>query len=104
MRVHFQIRLRLSEHILGWPFAPNWQNLQYVYYCWLGKLISTLSRFKETTPYAIANMSVAVKDMQQYINNHVFQAMEYWLRGKDAWVQETFKFARQYMTYAVSRT
>ena len=49
-------------------------------------------------------MLAAVKDMHDYINKHVFEAMEFWLRGKDAWVQETFKFARQYMTYAVSRT
>ncbi|PMD55147.1 uncharacterized protein K444DRAFT_538366 [Hyaloscypha bicolor E] len=57
-------------------------------------------KFKETTPYAIVNMLAAVKDMHDYINKHVFEAMEFWLRGKDAWVQETFKFARQYMTYA----
>jgi len=61
-----------------------------------------LSRFKETTPYAIVNMQSAVKDMRDYINNYVFQAMEFWLIGKDIWIQETFKFARQYMTYAVS--
>ncbi|KAN0095460.1 hypothetical protein V8E51_016171 [Hyaloscypha variabilis] len=57
-------------------------------------------KFKETTPYAIVNMQAAVKDMQEYINDHVFQAMEFWLGGKDIWVQETFRFARQYMTYA----
>ena len=67
-------------------------------------LTSRLSRYKETTPYAIVNMSVAAKDMHEYINNHVFKAMEYWLHGHDAWVQETFTFARKYMTYAVSRT
>jgi hypothetical protein len=60
-------------------------------------------RFKETTPYAIVNMQAAVKDMREYINDHVFQAMEFWLGGKDIWVQETFRFARQYMTYAVSK-
>ena len=47
-------------------------------------------------------MQSAVKDMRDYINNHVFQAMEFWLGGKDIWIQETFKFARQYMRYAVS--
>ena len=67
-------------------------------------LIPRLSRFKQTTPYAIVNMLAAVKDMQDYINSHVFEAMEFWLRGKDPWVQETFKFARQYMIFAVSRT
>lgn len=59
-----------------------------------------ITKYKETTPYAIVNMSVAAKDMHEYINNHVFKAMEYWLNGKDAWVQETFNFARKYMTYA----
>lgn len=49
-------------------------------------------------------MISAVKDMREYINKHVFEAMEFWLHGKDAWVQETFKFARQYMEYAVSGT
>ncbi|KAG9233443.1 hypothetical protein BJ875DRAFT_378620 [Amylocarpus encephaloides] len=57
-------------------------------------------KFKETTPYAIVNMSAAVKDMREYINKHIFECMAYWLVGRDAWVQETYRFARKYMTVA----
>jgi len=65
---------------------------------------SYVSRFKETTPYAIVNMSAAVKEMREYINRHVFQCVEYWLDGRDDWIQETYRFARQYMKTAVSET
>lgn len=64
---------------------------------------SYVSRFKETTPYAIVNMSATVKEMREYINRHVFQCMEYWLDGRDDWIQETYRFARQYMKTAVSQ-
>jgi hypothetical protein len=61
-----------------------------------------VKKLKETTPYAIVNMSATVKVMEEYINKHVFNCLAYWLKGKDAWVQETYRFARQYMTVAVS--
>lgn len=61
-----------------------------------------IKKFKETTPYAIVNMSAAVKDMREYINKHIFECMEYWLRGRDIWILETYRFARRYMTVAVS--
>jgi hypothetical protein len=63
-----------------------------------------VKKLKETTPYAIVNMSTTVKNMRDYINTHVFECMACWLEGKDAWVQETYRFARQYMTIAVSQT
>lgn len=59
-------------------------------------------KFKDTTPFAIANMTDAVRDMGDYINKHIFECVAYWLRGKDEWIQETYKFARAYMTIAVS--
>jgi hypothetical protein len=62
-----------------------------------------VQKFKETTPYAIVNMSATVKYMQDYINEHIFKCMEQWLVGRDPWIQETYKFARQYMLIAVSR-
>jgi len=62
----------------------------------------TVKKFKQTTPFAIVNMSAAVKAMRDYINKYVFACMEQWLVGKDPWIQETYKFARQYMLVAVS--
>jgi hypothetical protein len=62
-----------------------------------------VKKFKETTPYAIVNMSATVKEMREYINRHVFRCMEFWLKNRDPWIQETYKFARQYMEKAVSQ-
>jgi len=45
-------------------------------------------------------MSATVKYMQDYINEHIFKCMEQWLVGRDPWIQETYKFARQYMLIA----
>jgi hypothetical protein len=59
-----------------------------------------VKKYKETTPYAIVNMNATVRDMQDYINKHVFRCMELWLRTRDDWVQETYRFARQYMLIA----
>ncbi|KAK0121805.1 hypothetical protein ONS95_010088 [Cadophora gregata] len=57
-------------------------------------------KFKETTPYAIVNMMDAVKVMGDYINKHIFECVAYWLKDKDDWVQETYKFAARYMANA----
>jgi hypothetical protein len=62
-----------------------------------------VKKFKETTPYAIVNMNAAVRDMEDYIDKHVFRCMERWLLERDFWIQETYKFARQYMRVAVSQ-
>ncbi|KAH7348510.1 hypothetical protein BKA65DRAFT_500745 [Rhexocercosporidium sp. MPI-PUGE-AT-0058] len=59
-------------------------------------------KFKETTPYAIVNMNAAVKVMEDYINKHIFECVAYWLRDKDEWVQETYRFARKYLLIAPS--
>jgi hypothetical protein len=59
-------------------------------------------KFKEVTPFAIVNMSAAVKDMREHINTHVFQCMAFFLEGRDTLIRETYAFARQYMTTAVS--
>jgi hypothetical protein len=59
-----------------------------------------VQKFKETTPYAIVNMAATVKYMRDYIDEHIFQCMEHWLVGRDPWIQETYKFARQYMLIA----
>lgn len=58
-------------------------------------------KFKEVTPFAIVNMSAAVKDLWEHINTYVFQCMSFCLKGKDALITETYTFARQYMTNAV---
>ncbi|KAH7412815.1 hypothetical protein BKA64DRAFT_568269 [Cadophora sp. MPI-SDFR-AT-0126] len=57
-------------------------------------------KFKDATPYAIVNMTDAVKVMGEYINKHIFECVAYWLKDKDEWVQETYKFAARYMVTA----
>ena len=59
-------------------------------------------KFKKTTPFAIVNMNAAKAYMKNYINDHIFECMEYWLRGRDELILETFKYARTYMRKAVS--
>jgi hypothetical protein len=59
-------------------------------------------KYKKTTPYAIVNMASAVKEMREYLDKHIFKCVEYWLKGRDAWIQETYRFAAQYMATAVS--
>jgi hypothetical protein len=53
-------------------------------------------KFKSVTPFAIVNMSAAVKDMKEYIDTNVFECMKYFLRGTDALIQETYDFAIQH--------
>ncbi|KAF8859195.1 hypothetical protein BDZ45DRAFT_367421 [Acephala macrosclerotiorum] len=57
-------------------------------------------KFKTTTPFAIVNMNTAKDGMRHYINEHIFVCMEYWLRGRDELILETFKYARTYMQKA----
>ena len=59
-------------------------------------------KFKLTTNYAIVNMAAAVKDMEQYINDNVFKALEFWLRDSDPLIKDTYSFMRKYMLVAVS--
>jgi len=56
-----------------------------------------VKKFKETTPYAVVNMKNAVQDMKKYIAENVFGCMDYFLRGSDQLVKETYGFARRYM-------
>ena len=56
-----------------------------------------VKKFKRTTPYAIVNMKNAVKDMRRYVGANVFNCMDYFLRGSDQLVKETYEFARKHM-------
>lgn len=56
-----------------------------------------IKKFKITTPYAIVNMRNAVQDMREYVAANVFNCMEYFLRGSDQLIKETYEFARKYM-------
>ncbi|KAK0642132.1 hypothetical protein B0T16DRAFT_334307 [Cercophora newfieldiana] len=56
-----------------------------------------IKRFKETTPYAIADMGAAMVSMHSYITKNVFKCMDYFLRNSDELIKVTFKFARTYM-------
>ncbi|KAG7290159.1 hypothetical protein NEMBOFW57_000156 [Staphylotrichum longicolle] len=56
-----------------------------------------VKKFKKTTPYAIVNMKNAVKDMREYVQANIFKCMDYFLRGSDQLVKETYEFARKHM-------
>ena len=56
-----------------------------------------VKKFKKTTPYAIVNMKNAVQDMREYVTANVFKCMDYFLRGSDQLVKETYEFARKHM-------
>lgn len=61
-----------------------------------------VKKFKEVTPFAIVNMTAALKDMREHINTHVFKCMAAFIDGRDTLIQETYAFARKYMLTAVS--
>ena len=61
-----------------------------------GWMDGKIKKFMSVTPFAIVNMSAAVKDMKEYIDTNVFECMTYFLRGTDALIQETYKFAIQH--------
>jgi len=54
-------------------------------------------RTKETTPYAIVDMQKAVQGMRDYVSGNVFSCMDYFLKGSDKLVRETYEFARKHM-------
>ncbi|KAK3897057.1 hypothetical protein C8A05DRAFT_39394 [Staphylotrichum tortipilum] len=56
-----------------------------------------VKRFKPTTPYAVVNMKNAVWEMRAYVTTNVFKYMDYFLRGSDQLVKETYGFAQRYM-------
>lgn len=56
-----------------------------------------IKKFKRTTPYAIVNMRNAVEDMREYVTTNVFKCMNFFLRGSDMLVKETYDFARKHM-------
>jgi hypothetical protein len=58
-----------------------------------GWMDGKIKKFKETTPFAIVNMSSAVKDMKSYIDTNVLECVKYFLRGADPLIQETYEFA-----------
>jgi hypothetical protein len=59
-----------------------------------------IKKFKETTPYAIANMGAAAEEMNQYINANVFKSMGFFLKGGDELIVKTYSFAQQYLRRA----
>jgi len=54
-------------------------------------------RTKETTPFAIVDMQKAVQGMRDYVGGNVFSCMDYFLKGSDKLVRETYEFARKHM-------
>lgn len=65
-----------------------------------GWMDGKVKKFKEVTPFAIVNMTAALKDMREHINTHVFECMAAFIDGRDILIQETYAFARKYMTIA----
>jgi hypothetical protein len=64
---------------------------------WVDHRNGGIKKFKETTPYAIVNMKNAVQDMREYVSANVFKCMDFFLRGSDQLVKETYEFMRKYM-------
>lgn len=56
-----------------------------------------VKKFKDTTPFAIANMQTAMQDMREYITSNVLTSMDYFLKGSDELVQMTYKYAQEYL-------
>jgi hypothetical protein len=64
---------------------------------WVDHRNGGIKKFKETTPYAIVNMKNAVQDMREYVSTNVFKCMDFFLRGSDQLVKETYEFMRKHM-------
>lgn len=64
---------------------------------WVDNRNGGVRKFKKTTPYAIVNMKNAVHDMREYVSANVFKCMDFFLRGSDQLVRETYEFARKHM-------
>ncbi|KAK4446912.1 cutinase transcription factor 1 beta [Podospora aff. communis PSN243] len=56
-----------------------------------------VKKTKETTPYAIVDMQKATADMREYVKNNVFSCMDFFLKGSDQLVKDTYEFARTHM-------
>jgi hypothetical protein len=57
-----------------------------------------VKKSKETTPYAIVNMSAAVKTMRDHIDANVSNCLNFLLEGRDTLIRETYAFAQQHMS------
>jgi hypothetical protein len=69
-----------------------------------GWMDGKIKKFKPIAPFAIVNMSAAVKDMKEYVDAHVFECMKYFLQGTDALIQETYNFAIQHRDRHIVRS
>ncbi len=56
-----------------------------------------VTKFKETTPYAIVNMASTVETMRQYVTTHMFDSVDWILRDADPLIKMTYDFARKHM-------
>jgi hypothetical protein len=62
-----------------------------------GWMDGKIKKFKDTTPFAIVNMTSALKDMKNYIDVNVFECVKYFTRHSDPLIDETYTFARRHM-------
>jgi hypothetical protein len=84
-------------HVSVRRFVPIPQDSLYK-----GWMDGKTKKFKEVTPFAIVNMSAAAKDLAEHVNTYAFHCMDFFLKGRDTLLTETYAFARQYMIVAVS--
>jgi hypothetical protein len=73
-------------------FVPTPHDSMYI-----GWMDGRVKKFKETIPFRIVNMSNTINDMKEYIDTHVFEAMEIIPKDADPVIKETYSFARKHM-------
>jgi hypothetical protein len=62
-----------------------------------GWMAGNVKKFTETTPFAIVNMTSALKDMKNYVDVNVFECVDHFIQNTDTLVRETYDFARKHM-------
>jgi hypothetical protein len=62
-----------------------------------GWMAGNVKKFTETTPFAIVNMTSALKDMKNYVDVNVFKCVDHFIQHTDTLVHETYEFARKHM-------
>lgn len=62
-----------------------------------GWMDGKVKKFALTTPFAIVNMSEAVKDMRDYIDTHVQDCVAAYTAGADELIRHTYDYALKYM-------
>jgi len=62
----------------------------------------SVKKYKETTPFAIADMKAALEDMKKFVDDNVYVCLTYFLDKRAAFIKDTYIFAWSHMMRAVS--